>query len=66
MCELCELGEGLKITICRTCGVPMVVSCEHKPEFSTEERAMIERLFYGRGIRWEMRSIKNHAHCHID
>jgi len=66
MCELCELNGGLKITICRTCGIPMVVSYDHKPEFSEAEKELIKRIFPDRKIRWETRKVKDHAHAHIE
>ena len=66
MCELCLLEGGLKITICRTCGIPMVVSYDHKPGFSEAERELVKRIFPTREIRWEQRQIHNHAHCHIE
>ena len=63
MCELCELKGGFKITLCNTCNVLMLVSYDHKPEFSIEEKCKIEKMFSN--IRWEQRKIHDHAHCHI-
>lgn len=68
MCELCDLsnGEGgFIITRCRTCNLTMVVLREHRAEFSFEERMAIKEIFHDRQIRWEMRQITDHAHCHI-
>lgn len=65
MCDLCILEGGLKITICNTCGVPMIVSYDHRPEFSEKEKELIEKLFPDRNKRWEMRKIPTHAHVHI-
>jgi len=68
MCELCELTiskHKFIITTCVSCNVPMVVSREHKPEFTDAEKAEIQSYFPSRNIRWEMRSEKRHAHCHI-
>ena len=66
MCDLCELeGYRFKLTICRTCNIPMVVLNQHRAEFNAEERKEIERIFLGREIRWEQRQNKVHAHAHI-
>lgn len=68
MCELCMLNnsiDGFILTICNTCGVPMVVARKHKPEFSGVEIQRIARMFPGREIRWEQRKILGHAHAHI-
>jgi len=68
MCDLCELnkGGGFIITICRQCGIPLVCSREHKPEFSLEEKLLIEKMFPDKNKRWEMRVLPDHAHCHIE
>lgn len=70
MCELCdrkpEITGWYYITLCRTCKIPMIVSTHHKPEFTLQERTDIERMFPGRRVRWEMRAIKDHAHCHVE
>lgn len=71
MCDLCKLAEGgtrgesFIITICNTCKIPLIVSREHKAEFSAQEMLNIVAMFYGRKIRWEQRRILDHAHCHI-
>lgn len=66
-CELCELvkSDGFVVTLCNHCQIPMVISREHKPEFSEGEKEMIRGLFKGREIRWEQRKIRDHCHCHI-
>lgn len=66
-CELCSLVEndGFIVTICNTCQIPMVVSREHKPEFSDNEKEIIRALFPRGEIRWEMKKIRAHAHAHI-
>lgn len=66
MCELCKLEPihpQFILTICKTCNVPMIVSREHKPEFSSQEKEVLSSIF--KNIRWNMRSIKDHAHCHL-
>lgn len=63
-CDLCNL-DGFIITICNTCNIPMVILREHRAEFNAEEMVRIGLIFRGKKIRWEMRQIKNHAHCHI-
>ncbi len=70
MCDLCDHDSfPFYLTFCRTCQgggkIPMVVSTEHKPHFSPEEKDMIKRMLPDRKIRWQQRKIKNHAHCHI-
>lgn len=78
-CELCDTidwkeGETYRIVMCKTCHVPMFVLREHR-QFTEFEKQMIERHFeqgikdgvYGyQKIRWEMRKIKDHAHCHFE
>ena len=65
MCDLCG-SFPFYLTFCRThTDTPLVVSTTHKPKFSNEERDMIRRLFPDHNIRFEMRSIPGHAHCHI-
>ena len=68
MCELCCLSDskdGFIITICNTCGIPLICLREHRADFTNEEVDKINKLFPNREIRWEQRSIKNHAHCHL-
>ncbi len=67
MCDLCQEDTfSFYITFCRTHpDAVMVVSTEHKASFSPAEKALIRRMFPGRHIRWEQRSIPDHAHCHI-
>lgn len=79
-CPLCKLINGdirtkfyyqdekLMVVDCLTCGEghPMIVSHHHKPEFSHAEKMLIARLFPKKKIRWQMRQIKSHAHCHIE
>ncbi len=68
-CPLCKLESSphfFILTICKTCQIPMVVSDTHKPDFSMEEKDLIVKMFPGRKIRWTMRSIPTHAHCHIE
>lgn len=66
MCDLCKRNDfPFLLTFCRTCNIPLVVSTQHKPNFSEEEKKMIQRLFPNRKIRFEMRNIKSHAHAHI-
>lgn len=68
MCELCDLNnstDGFILTICNTCNTVLVVKRSHKEEFATGEVAIIKAMFPGRQIRWEMKKIHDHAHCHI-
>ncbi len=65
-CELCALNEGFTMTVCRSCNVPMVVLNEHRAEFTETEKKRIKYLFPEKKIRWEMRSVKGHAHCHLE
>lgn len=69
MCDLCDLGEskgGFILTMCNTCFIPLVVLREHRTEFTDREKIRIKLMFPDRKIRWEMRNIKDHAHCHIE
>lgn len=66
-CDLCKTEEfPFLLTICQICGIPLVVSTEHKTEFSEEEKKLIKKIFKNKKIRWTMRSIPDHAHCHIE
>jgi len=77
VCDLCqavlELGtpseighRGYVVITCRTCHIPMVVLREHRM-FTDLERVAIDARF-GRDykVRWEMRSIPDHGHCHLE
>lgn len=67
-CELCDLNnstDGFIITICKTCGDVLVSLREHEAEFTDAKWAILERIFPNDDIRWEMRRIHDHAHCHI-
>lgn len=65
-CSLCDKESfSFYITFCRTCNIPMLVSTVHKSNFSDEEKQLIKRMFPDRNVRYEMRSIKFHAHCHL-
>ncbi len=68
-CPLCERQRRIVgwfwITLCQNCYQPMLVSSEHKPEFSEQEKEDIKKLFPNSEVRFEQRKIKNHAHCHI-
>ncbi len=67
-CPLCDRASfPLYITFCDSHpSWPLIVSSAHKPSFNKDEQGLIGRLFSRRRIRWEMKSIQDHAHCHID
>ncbi len=70
-----ELGFVLCFD-CGTCGIPMYVLKEHRPDFTDAEKDRIveesRRMFAGDGatiwIRWVMRNheCRDHAHCHVE
>lgn len=79
-CDLCNakkslnsvmfVGPNIFVIECRTCKVPMAVSKEHKKEFTLAEKSYIPVIFYKHlklqgKIDWNMRAIKDHAHCHL-
>lgn len=66
-CELCNLvkNDGFVVTLCNHCNSTLVVGREHKPEFSDSEREMIKAIFPRGKVRWEMKKIRDHCHCHI-
>ena len=65
-CCLCDLkGSFLRVTVCKTCGVPMLVHTDHRAEFTDMEKRLIEVMFPGAKIRWRQRKIHDHAHCHL-
>lgn len=69
MCDLCDLNNstgGFILTICKTCHVPLIISRKHEEKFSLEEIEKIKRMFPNEKIRWSMRKIPDHAHCHIE
>ncbi len=66
MCELCALNEskdGFILTLCRTCGTVLIVGREHRAEFTEGEKDKIRAMFDN--VRWDMRQILDHAHCHL-
>lgn len=70
-CPLCKRKKKIVgwyyVTMCDTCQVPLIVSTEHKPDFSKEEKKEIEKLFGNKyNIRQKQRDVKNHAHCHLE
>lgn len=66
-CPLCDKSTfKLYITFCWShSDYPLIVSTTHKSEFSEEEKELIKKIFPNREIRWEMRSIPQHAHAHL-
>lgn len=67
-CELCKLAQGndgFIITICKTCGIPLIVSRYHRKEFTGAEKNIIKQIFSAPNIRWTKANIELHAHCHI-
>ena len=66
MCQLCDLNnsnDGFILTICNTCGVPLIAGREHRAQFTEEEVGKIKVMFGN--VRWEQRKILDHAHCHL-
>ena len=43
----------------------MIVLIEHRANFTEQEKNEIKGMFPGRTIRWKMRKILDHAHCHL-
>jgi len=41
------------------------VGRSHRADFTDDEWAILEGIFPDDDIRWEMKKIKSHAHCHI-
>lgn len=65
-CDLCILeGCKYKLVSCKTCHIPMIVLIEHRANFTEQEKNEIKGMFPDRAIRWEMRKILDHAHCHL-
>jgi hypothetical protein len=66
-CDLCKTYDfPFLITFCKSHPDQiLLVGLGHKPGFDEEEKKLIRRMFPERNIRWEQRSIKDHAHCHI-
>lgn len=67
-CELCEKDSfDFYITFCRSHPDEiLIVATHHRPNFTAMETAKIRKMFQNRKIRWEMRSVKDHAHAHIE
>tara|TARA_Y100000310_G_scaffold16976_1_gene16866 strand:- start:832 stop:1104 length:273 start_codon:yes stop_codon:yes gene_type:complete len=67
-CPLCDDESfSFYITLCKShkC-TPMIVSVEHNAEFTAEEKDMILWMFPDRHVRFKMRTIHDHAHCHLE
>ncbi len=66
-CELCVVKAfPFLITYCDSHPAELlIISTEHKLEFSQGEKNLIQSIFPNRKIRWEMQSIKDHAHAHL-
>jgi len=62
--------ETLVLTTCNKCKIPLFISTRHCKEFPAPHKAQInaiaKRLYPGKWIRWEMRKIQGHAHCHVE
>ena len=67
-CPLCEKESfSFYITLCRSHRrTPLIVSVEHKREFSEGEKNMIRAMFPDRHVRFKMRTIPDHAHAHLE
>ncbi|MCK4358985.1 MAG: hypothetical protein KAW92_09625 [Candidatus Cloacimonetes bacterium] len=80
-CELCKAeklthwyyeDDLIWIADCKTCKCPMTVLRKHHKTFTNEEKFyIIDKIMelFGRTaykyIDWNMKTIKNHAHCHL-
>ncbi len=65
-CCLCDLkGSFLRVTFCKTCHELILVHVGHKTYFSAREKHVIRMMFPDARIRWRMRSVRDHAHCHL-
>lgn len=67
-CPLCD-RESFRfyITLCRSHRrTPLIVSVEHRPDFTEGEQEMILAMFPDRHVRFEMKSLPEHAHCHLE
>lgn len=65
----CDLDTvSLTVTFCRTDGDLLLSAREHRRDFTVEETKTISRIaeMVGGRVRWEQRSIKDHAHAHIE
>lgn len=80
-CPLCDLvadtenkavlrTETLVLTTCITDGQPLFISTRHCTEFPAHHKAQIVTIAYGlwpgKGIRWTMAEIHDHAHAHVE
>lgn len=75
-CPLCDLAKekgvllGIFLATCNKCNVPMIVVAEHQADFSPAQKDYIKVFvagaYPGAEVRWEMKSIKGHAHCHVE
>lgn len=79
-CELCDpkretewidnlpAGFDFNVFRCRTDGLWMIVA-KHHGDWLPGEKGKAEKLrdllFPGRPIRWEMKQLPGHAHCHV-
>jgi len=44
----------------------MIVATKHKESFTVEEMQRLDLMFPDHHIRYEMRSIPDHAHAHVE
>lgn len=65
-CSLCSNDFHFYIAFCRSHPDQiLIVGIAHRPNFTDEEKELIKKMFPDRSIRWEMKSIPQHAHCHV-
>lgn len=68
-CPLCDKESfSFYITYCKSHpDTPLVVSTKHEPKFSQSEKDIINRMFSEHfNVRFEMRSILDHSHAHLE
>jgi hypothetical protein len=66
-CDLCKVFNfPFILAFCKSHpDHPLIVSTEHKKEFTEEEKKMIQDIFKGREVVFTMKSIPDHAHAHV-
>lgn len=57
----------LTITICNTCGIPIIAAKQKRMDFTDPEKATIKKIaqLCNKKVRWERRSIPDWAHVHL-
>jgi len=66
---MADLGDiSLTVTICDKCKIVLIATKDKRQFFTEEEKNIIRHIaeLTNKKIRWEQRTIKDWAHCHLE